>query len=173
MNKTPLHYRTAGHDDIPQLVNLGVIAYGVYREAIGDDNNEKMMNNLRNTGNWEELLGKAQGFVCTDGTKIVGMAFITPSGNPWDIFENDWAYIRLVGVDPAYQGQGIARTLTAMCINEAKKNKEKTIALHTSEIMPAARRIYESVGFRILKEIPPRFEKRYWIYTLDVGEEIS
>ncbi|MDX2173612.1 MAG: hypothetical protein SFY56_10845 [Bacteroidota bacterium] len=34
-----------------------------------------------------------------------------------------------------------------MCIAHAKQNNEKTIALHTSEFMDAARHIYEGLGF--------------------------
>jgi uncharacterized protein (DUF1810 family) len=34
--------------------------------------------------------------------------------------------------------------------------------------MDAARHIYESLGFTILKEIPNRFGKRYWLYTLNI-----
>jgi len=46
--------------------------------------------------------------------------------------------------------------------------KEKTIALHTSEFMDAARHIYEGLGFIMVKEIPPRYGKRYWLYRLDL-----
>lgn len=102
---------------------------------------------------------------------IVGMAHIIPNGNPADIFKIEWSYIRMVGVNPKYQGQGqgIAKTLTQMCIYKAKQTNEKTIALHTSEFMDAARHIYESLGFKILQEIDQRFGKKYWLYTLDLN----
>jgi ribosomal protein S18 acetylase RimI-like enzyme len=76
-------------------------------------------------------------------------------------------------VDPDYQGKGIAKMLTKKCIEHAIVLKEKTIALHTSEMMHAARHIYESAGFTILKEIEPRLGKRYWIYTLALNSENS
>jgi ribosomal protein S18 acetylase RimI-like enzyme len=56
-----------------------------------------------------------------------------------------------------------------MCIDKAKQTKEKTIALHTSEFMDAARHIYESLGFKVLHEIAPRLGKKYWLYTLDLS----
>ena len=96
------------------------------------------------------------------------MAFIIPSENPWDIFKAEWSYIRMVGVNPKYQGQGIAKALTKMCIDHARQTNEKTIALHTSEFMDAARHIYESLGFKILQEIEPRLGKKYWLYTMDL-----
>jgi ribosomal protein S18 acetylase RimI-like enzyme len=97
------------------------------------------------------------------------MAHIIPNGNPSDIFKTEWSYIRMVGVNPKYQGQGIAKSLTKMCIDKAKQTKEKTIALHTSEFMDAARHIYESLGFKVLHEIAPRLGKKYWLYTLDLS----
>jgi ribosomal protein S18 acetylase RimI-like enzyme len=75
----------------------------------------------------------------------------------------------MVGVNPSYAGRGIARQLTETCIKKAKELGEKTVALHTSEFMDAARHLYESIGFRVLKEIPERLGKKYWLYTLDIS----
>ena len=82
----------------------------------------------------------------------------------------EWSYIRFVSVDPLFGGQGIGRKLTTMCIDQAKDNGEQTIALHTSEIMTNARRIYESLGFEVLREIDQRLGKRYWLYKLDLNQ---
>ena len=57
-----------------------------------------------------------------------------------------------------------------MCIDIANRNGEKTIALHTSEMMDKARHIYESLGFTILREIDQRLGKRYWLYTLEIND---
>jgi ribosomal protein S18 acetylase RimI-like enzyme len=74
----------------------------------------------------------------------------------------------MVGVDPTYGGKGIAQTLTEMCVDHAKTLNEKTIALHTSEFMDAARHIYEKNGFKRTQEIEPRYGKRYWLYRLEL-----
>ena len=96
------------------------------------------------------------------------MAFLVPRGNPTEIFQGDWSYIRMVGVDPRFSGKGIGRQLTQHCIDFAKSTNEKTIALHTSEFMDAARHIYESLGFTPIKELPLRYGKRYWLYQLEL-----
>lgn len=98
------------------------------------------------------------------------MAFLISSGNPTDIYLKEWSYIRFISVDPDYSGLGIRRKLTSMCIDLAIQNGEKTIALHTSEIMDKARQLYESLGFKILKEIDPRLGKKYWLYKLDLSK---
>lgn len=96
------------------------------------------------------------------------MAYLVPSGHPTDIYEAQWSYIRFVTVDPRYSGKGIGRRLTQMCIAQARTNQESTIALHTSVLMQNAMHIYQTLGFTILREIPPRLGKRYWLYTLEL-----
>lgn len=96
------------------------------------------------------------------------MAYLVSKGNPTDIFDKDWCYIRMVGVDPKYSGNGIGKKLTQMCIEYAKKNNEQIIALHTSEFMNKARHIYEKIGFKVIKELAPRYGKKYWLYILDI-----
>lgn len=163
-------YRSATHADIDQLKDLGLSSYGQYASLMTPENRQKLIDNMGNTAMWEELLNIADGFVCVKDQAIIGMAFLVPSGNPWDIFKAEWSYIRLVGVDPGYNGFGIATELTRQCMAAARARHEKTIALHTSEIMPAARHIYEKMGFTILKEIEPRLGKRYWLYTFDLEQ---
>ena len=96
------------------------------------------------------------------------MAYVIPKGNPTDIFQEDWSYIRMVGVNPNYNGNGIGKRLTQLCIDHAKETGENVVALHTSEFMDAARHIYESMGFKQIRELEPRLGKRYWLYQLEL-----
>ncbi len=170
MTKNNLLYRVGTINDVGQLQDLGIIAYGQFKNTLTPDNWQIFNGNLLDKQKFIDILNIAKCFVCLDNNKIVGVAYIIPSGNPTDLFKAEWSYIRMVGVNPKYGGQGIAKTLTQMCIDFAKQSNEKTIALHTSEFMDAARHIYESIGFKILKEIPPLFGKKYWLYTLDLNE---
>ena len=95
------------------------------------------------------------------------MAFLVPKGNPTIIFQADWSYIRMVGVNPNFACKGIGKRLTQMCIDFAKNSNEAVIALHTSEFMNAARHIYESLGFKRSRELDSRYGKRYWLYKLE------
>ena len=169
MTKINLSYRIGTINDIDQLQELAIIANGQFQSVFTPDNWEKFNGNLQDRQKFIDILKIAKCFVCLDNDKIVGVAYIIPSGNPTNIFKSEWSYIRMVGVNPKYRGQGIAKTLTEMCIDSAKQSNEKTIALHTSEFMDAARHIYESIGFKILEEIPPLFGKKYWLYTLDLN----
>lgn len=114
------------------------------------------------------LLAKSTCFVARHENEIIGMAFLLPSGNPIDVYEAEWCSIRLVAVHPSHQGKQLAKTLTQMCINHAINNGEKTIALHTSSMMPAAMRVYQSFGFKVVRNIGERFGQPYFLYTLDL-----
>ncbi|MCW3109151.1 MAG: putative acetyltransferase, family [Segetibacter sp.] len=161
-----LLYRTGTTTDFKQIKDLTIASYSGYSKILTSQNWATLNDFLHDEKKLLELLTKSQSFVCLVDNVIVGMAYLMLSGNPTDIFQEDWCYIRMVGVHPHYVGQGIGKRLTNMCIEKAKEMNEKTIALHTSEFMNAARHLYESLGFKVVREISPRLGKRYWLYNL-------
>jgi len=58
-----------------------------------------------------------------------------------------WPEVRLVAVDPAVRGRGVARALVLECVRRARAAGATTLGLHTSQSMHAARRLYERLGF--------------------------
>jgi ribosomal protein S18 acetylase RimI-like enzyme len=164
-----MNYRQGFTEDLKGLKELALKSWQQFQKELTVDNWQRLFNNVSNDQTYLDLLSTSHCFVCENEHKeIVGMAFIVPSGKQHDIFEKEWAVIRFVTVNPSFGGQGIVKRLTKMCIEWAKQNNEKTIALHTSEMMQSARHIYESFGFIILKEIEHRLGKRYWLYTLEI-----
>jgi ribosomal protein S18 acetylase RimI-like enzyme len=125
-----------------------------------------MNNFLHDKEAFKLLIEKATVFICEEKGKLTGMAYLIPSGNPTTIYQSDWCYIRMVGVNPQYRGLGIAKRLTQLCIDHARANNEKMITLHTSEFMNSARHIYESMGFLKTVELEPIYGKKYWLYML-------
>ena len=115
-----------------------------------------------------ELLTKSECLLYEEDRNLLGMAFLVPGGNPSEIYEDSWCHLRFVSVHPDARGKGIGELLTRTCIELAIRNGEQTMALHTSEIMGPAIRIYEKLGFRVLREIPKSLGVRYWVYTLDL-----
>lgn len=168
MNKKLL-YRNGSLDDLRQIKELAILSYSHYSTVLTQDNWLILNRFINDEKSWLEIISRSESIVCLDEDTVVGMAFLFPHGNPTDIYLKEWCYIRMVGVHPAYTGQGIGRELTKLCIQQARNLNEKTIALHTSEFMDAARHIYESFGFKVLKELPERLGKRYWLYTLDIS----
>lgn len=166
-----LHYRKGSSYDRKEIEELGKASYGELRTSISDENRRLLDTYLNNEETWTTLLNTSEIFLCEENDKVIGMAFLLPSGNPNEIFPADWSYIRMVGVHPAHRGRGIAKELTRMCVEFAVQSNEKTIGLHTSESMDAARHIYEALGFRKLNEIAPRYGKRYWVYKKEINAD--
>lgn len=161
-----LAYRTANASDAPNIVQLTVSAYHDYKAVLAPADWSKMQTNLANERLYVDLLAKAAAFVCEWDNQLAGAIFLVPKGNPTTIFPADWSYIRLLGVDPKYRGLGIGRKLTQLCVQHAQATNEIGVALHTSEFMHAARKMYEALGFKQAKELAPLYGVRYWLYKL-------
>ncbi|MEJ1239724.1 GNAT family N-acetyltransferase [Chryseolinea sp. T2] len=162
-----LIYRQARPADAEPLKELAATTWSQFEIVIGAESWAYLSNALSKV-NYSTLIDTSYGAICEVGDTIAGMAFLVPNGNPTDIFPADWCYVRMVTVDTAYTGKGIGRGLMSMCIEHARSQHEKVMGLHTSEFMNAARHIYESMGFYVVKELEPRFNKKYWLYRLDL-----
>ncbi len=165
---TSILYRFASIDDLEQLNDLHIVAYSEFEKSLPEDGWAKLSASLHDKNKLLGMFSHAQAFIAETANQIVGMAFLVGSGNATAIYPAEWSYIRMVGVHPAFRGQGIGKKLTSRCIDQARKNGEKIIGLHTSEIMDAARHIYESTGFTLHQEIDRIFGVRYWLYKMDL-----
>jgi GNAT superfamily N-acetyltransferase len=169
MPKSGFYYRTGDVNDLNQISALAFLSWKQYESILTPANWKELFRLLIDPKTYTDLLSISHCVLCeTSDKRVIGMAYLVPSGNPTAIYEEDWSYIRFVSVDPAYGGQKIGETLTAKCVKYAKDNGEKIVALHTSEMMGKAISIYENLGFRILRELEPRLGKRYWLYLLEL-----
>jgi len=163
-----LIYREGGKADLEALKRLCLISYGQHQEAITTENWQQWEETFLDDFTYLNLLKIGKCFVCEHENTVVGMAFFIPHGNPFRFFDAEWSYIRLVGVYPEYQGNGIAKKLTQMCMEMAKETGEKILSLHTSEFQNAARHIYEKLGFVKYKNLGPFFGKEYYLYVMEL-----
>ena len=78
----------------------------------------------------------------------------------------------MLAVSPQHRGQGIGRQLSLECVRRAKQDKAEVVGLHTSELMVAARRMYERLGFQQEIELPRLLGIKYWRYVLKLAESL-
>lgn len=57
------------------------------------------------------------------------------------------ASFRLLAVSPAVRGMHIGRALTDFCIDRARSAGNAAVVIHSTRFMPAARTMYERIGF--------------------------
>lgn len=162
-----MKYRKGNINDVQGLRNLAIHSWKEYKDVLSLNHWNNLNKILTNEITFINLLNQSHCILCESNEhEIIGMAYLVPKGNPTDIYDKEWSYIRFLSVHPNFSGNGIGRMLTEKCIEYAKENKEHIVALHTSEIMSKARKLYENLGFKILREIDPRLGKKYWLYTL-------
>ncbi|HXT65664.1 MAG TPA: GNAT family N-acetyltransferase [Nitrospiraceae bacterium] len=158
--------RPATADDIEAIADLNVEAYREFADRMTPDNWQKMEASIRSI---EARTRSTRFLVMRDQGTIVGSVGYCPAGrgNP-EIFPQDWATMLVLAVDPAHRGRGIAKALGSACIACARHDSARVIGLFTSELMTSAQQLYESLGFRRERELPPRLGLRYWRYKLDL-----
>lgn len=159
-------FRSGTIQDKIKLQQLGLRSYEQFKAVLSEDNWNKMNDFLSAETSYTDLLDRSKCYVCESDGHLIGMAYLVPNGNPTEIFNDNWSYIRMVGVDPDFTGNGIGKKLIQLCINHARETKEEIVALHTSEFMNSARYIYENLGFNQVKELDELFGKKYWLYLL-------
>jgi DNA-binding MarR family transcriptional regulator/GNAT superfamily N-acetyltransferase len=129
--------------------DMGLIASRqaiLYREQYGWNSNieinvgEVTTNFLKNFKDSREQCWVAE----VDG-QMAGCVFLTDEGN-------GLSRLRLLYVEPEFQGRGIGAALVAACVAFARSVGYERMTLWTQSILKGARHIYASHGFRCVKE---------------------
>lgn len=161
--------RSGNINDLTSVKQLEENTWKQFEKDLTNENWCKLSKSLSNENLYRDLLLNAKSFVCENEVgEIIGMSFLVASGNPTEIYSDDQCYVRFVTVSEKYKGLKLGQKLTKECIEFARNSGEKKIALHTSEFMDKARYIYEKLGFKIIREIEPRYGKKYWLYELNL-----
>ena len=79
-----------------------------------------------------------------------GGEFAVPGGQTVTLKEPE---VRLLAVAPAARGRGVGAALMHECIRRARESRSSALTLHTMDMMQAAMRMYERLGFQRAPEL--------------------
>ena len=64
-----------------------------------------------------------------------------------------WPEVRLLAVAPSARGRGVGAALMNECIHRARSAGATALTLHTTDLMQAAMRLYERLGFERAQDL--------------------
>ena len=158
--------RLATEEDRPGVAELIRRAYAEFEAEVDPSDWVTMSNNLAAV---VERAPLGELLVVEVAGRLGGTVTYHPPG-PKDYHRvpESWAVIRALGVDPAHRGRGLGRFLTEECLRRAQLDAAQAVGLHTAEIMVAAMRLYEVLGF-VRQEAFTHLNMRFWIYARYAG----
>lgn len=160
--------RKAEMSDVETIKEITCEAYATLKEVMDPFHFEQMMQSISEPEKYLYLLNHSQAWICEYEGKAAGVVFLMNSGHDFKLFNKEHAVVRLLGVRPGFRGSGIARLLMETLVRQAVEDNEKCLALHTSEKMREARKLYERLGFKIHKELQPIWGMCYSMYHLNL-----
>jgi GNAT superfamily N-acetyltransferase len=90
--------------------------------------------------------------VVLDDDRVVGAVLLYPAGASIEkpggtTLTLTWPEVRLLAVAPSARGRGVGAALMNECIHRAWSAGATALTLHTTDLMQAAMRLYERLGF--------------------------
>ena len=149
-----LTVRGAGPGDRDPIRAVTLAAYHEYAAIIGAHWTGYRQNILAT------LAAAAPGtqIVALDDDRVVGAVLLYPAcaaiqkpgGTTLTL---TWPEVRLLAVAPSARGRGVGAALMNECIQRARTAAATALTLHTTDLMQAAMRLYERLGFERAQEL--------------------
>ena len=143
-----LTVRGAGPGDRDAIQAVTLAAYQEYTATIGAHWTGYRQNIVAT------LAAAAPGtqIVALDDDRVVGAVLLYPAGASFEkpggtTLTLTWPEVRLLAVAPSARGRGVGTALMNECIHRARTAAATALTLHTTDLMQAAMRLYQRLGF--------------------------
>jgi predicted N-acetyltransferase YhbS len=130
-----------------ELATAGSIVADAYLRIVGDRHAD-YLDRIRDA---ESRARDCPILVAVDGagTVLGCVTYVPGPGNPYAELEVDGeAGFRMLGVAPAAQGRGIGERLVLACLDRARAEGRRGIAISSSTEFRGSHRLYRRLGFR-------------------------
>ncbi|MEO7117108.1 MAG: GNAT family N-acetyltransferase [Caldimonas sp.] len=147
-----MHVRTAGIGDFSAIEKLLLNAYEPVLQRLPEADAMSLASSFPSAVS--RYAERGTWLVAERDSELHGcVAFFEPGSTPHLLFQGNVAHIQLLGVARAHIRTGVGRALMKYCFVLAKAARAEELLLQTSEHMPEARRLYESLGFVVKEEL--------------------
>jgi len=161
----PIAVRTAEPRELDAADRVARIAFGEYEARFPE-----WIPLLREGRPMARLAADGEVLVADHDGAIVGaVAYLAPGRSKEPAFRPEWAVLRMMAVDPAHRGRGIARALAEECARRARRDGAASLALYTSPAMKIAVELYVRMGFQRRSEIAPVVGMPAVVYELPLA----
>lgn len=156
--------RLSQTDDAESAGRLLVAAYSALPGYPADEPYDRMLADLRAREHATEVA-----VALIDGRIVGTVTFIPDCDNEHAEFDDpEAASFRYFGVDGEFQGCGVGEAMVRWCIDRARYHGRRRIRIHTLEVMPGARRLYERIGFVRTPEFDEHWDVLGLAFCLDI-----
>ena len=143
-----LRIRDAGPDDQAAVVEVTLAAYEQYSVMVPAHWEAYRQNILATLA----TPGQGMQIVADEEERLVGAVLLYPTGSEFAVpgggtVRLEEPEVRLLAVAPSARGRGVGLELMHECIRRARHSRAAALTLHTMDMMQAAMRMYERIGF--------------------------
>ncbi len=152
MNSNEFDIRNAKPEEFEGIGKLMVKAYSLLEGFPKGSENPEYFKMLLNVGKLTEKDNTELLVAVSDKNKVLGAVVYFSdmknygTGGIASEIKNASGF-RLLAVDPAERGKGIAKFLCKACITKAKENGHQQLFIHSTKTMKIAWKMYERLGF--------------------------
>ena len=117
-----------------------------YRDLLGDKLDAGYAKHLGDVATRAQV---SQVYVAREAGRVVGtVTYVSDPSSPMaeGLLAGE-TEVRMLAVDPSFQGRGYGRLLAQHCIELAIADGAQALFLHSTQFMTKAHRLYESLGF--------------------------
>jgi ribosomal protein S18 acetylase RimI-like enzyme len=148
-----MEFRLARPDEYAEAGRVTALAY---REFVPEDAPNGWTDYLDRIADVPGRAPRTTIVVAVEDGTVLGSATLEIDGRTEEeddrALDPDEAHIRMLGVDPAARGRGVAKGIMAECERIALDAGRTRMTLNTTSIMQAAQSMYESLGYRKLTD---------------------
>ena len=148
-----MEFRLARPEEYAEAGRVTALAY---REFVPDDESREWLAYLDRIANVSDRAARTRIVVAVEDGRVLGSATLEVDGRTEEDderpLEPDEAHIRMLGVDPNARGRGVAKGIMAGCEGLALEAGRTRMTLNTTNMMQAAQKMYESLGYQKLPD---------------------